>query len=62
MRTLTYSFQFLIIAEFIRPFPLRQVFTDFGKYRKPVVPEKKPVDSFRVYLPQSCYGVKPTDR
>jgi hypothetical protein len=53
MLTLTYSFQFLIIAELIRPFPLSQLFADFGKYRKPVVSEKKPVDGFRVYLPQS---------
>jgi hypothetical protein len=52
MRTLAYPFQFLIIADLIGPFPLGQLFTYWGKYLKPIIPEKKPINGFRVQFPQ----------
>jgi hypothetical protein len=52
MGTLADPLQFLIIADLIGPFPLGQLFTYRGKYQKPIIPEKKPIDGFGVQFPQ----------
>jgi hypothetical protein len=50
--------QFLVLAEFVGPLPLRQIFAYPGKVFKPVLPQKKPVDRFRVVFSPGGYGVK----
>jgi hypothetical protein len=59
---LAYPFQFLVLAEFIGFFPVRQDLAQPGKLLKPVFPEKEPVDPFRVIGSQGSHGIQPADR
>jgi hypothetical protein len=59
---LAHPFQLLILAEFIGFFPIRQGFAQPGKLFKPVFPQKKPVDPFRMILAQGGHGIEPANR
>jgi hypothetical protein len=60
--TLTDPFQLFVIADFVWPFPLGHIFTELGKLVQPILPEKKPVDPFRVGFPQGDHGIPSADR
>jgi hypothetical protein len=51
-------FQFLVAAELVGPFPFGQLSAGFPERNQPVLPQKEPVDGFRMIFAQGHGGVK----
>jgi hypothetical protein len=55
------TFQFFILTELVRPFPLGKLAAESGKKFQSVFPKKKPVYFFRMIVRRRLYGVKAAD-